>query len=37
MALNPFKTFLMPELVKGLMVTARTFVANKYTLNYPEE
>jgi NADH-quinone oxidoreductase subunit I len=37
MALNPFKTFLLPELLKGLMVTARTFVSNKYTLNYPEE
>ena len=35
--MNPLKTFLLPELVKGLMVTARTFVANKYTLNYPEE
>ena len=37
MALNPLKTFLLPELVKGLMVTARTLVTNKYTLNYPEE
>ena len=37
MALNPLKTFLLPELFKGLMVTARTFVTNKYTLNYPEE
>ena len=37
MALNPLKTFLMPELVKGLAVTARTFFSNKYTLNYPEE
>ena len=37
MALNPLKTFLMPELIKGLLVTARTFVTNKYTLNYPEE
>ena len=37
MALNPLKTFLLPELLKGLMVTARTFISNKYTLNYPEE
>ena len=37
MALNPLKTFLLPELFKGMMVTARTFVTNKYTLNYPEE
>ena len=34
---NPFKTFLLPELIQGLAVTARTFFANKYTLNYPEE
>ena len=34
---NPLKTFLMPELIKGLSVTARTFFARKYTLNYPEE
>src|ERR1700730_3306713 len=37
MALNPFKTFLLPELLKGLAVTARTLFSNKYTLNYPEE
>ena len=37
MAVNPLKTFLLPELVKGLMVTARTLVSRKYTLNYPEE
>ena len=37
MALNPFKTFLLPELLKGMTVTARTFFASKYTLNYPEE
>ena len=37
MALNPLKTFLLPELVKGLAVTARTFFSKKYTLNYPEE
>ena len=33
MALNLFKTFLLPELVKGMTVTARTFFSNKYTLN----
>ena len=37
MALNPFKTFLLPELLKGMFVTGRTFFENKYTLNYPEE
>ena len=37
MAINPLKTFLLPELIKGLMVTARTLVSSKYTLNYPEE
>src|SRR2546425_8265 len=37
MAVNPLKTFLLPELLKGLWVTARTFVSPKYTLNYPEE
>jgi len=37
MTMNPLKTFLLPELVKGLMVTARTLVSRKYTLNYPEE
>src|SRR5580765_6882082 len=37
MALNLFKTFLLPELMKGLTVTARTFVTSKYTINYPEE
>src|SRR5256884_480511 len=37
MAVNPLKTFLLPELLKGLMVTARTLVSRKYTLNYPEE
>jgi len=36
-AVNPLKTFLLPELIKGLMVTARTLVQPKYTLNYPEE
>ena len=28
---------LLPELLKGLAVTARTFFRSKYTLNYPEE
>src|SRR6266480_6459308 len=37
MAVNLLKTFLLPELLKGLMVTARTLVSRKYTLNYPEE
>src|SRR2546430_2425872 len=37
MAVNPLKTFLLPELLKGLMVTARTLFSRKYTLNYPEE
>ena len=35
MAMNPFKTFLLPELLKGMSVTARTFFQRKYTLNYP--
>jgi len=34
---NPLKTFLLPELLKGMSVTARTFFTRKYTLNYPEE
>ena len=37
MAINLFKTFLLPELLKGMSVTARTFFQTKYTLNYPEE
>jgi len=37
MAVNPLKTFLLPELLKGLCLTARTFFSRKYTLNYPEE
>ena len=37
MAHNPLKTLLLPELLKGLMVTARTLVSYKTTLNYPEE
>src|SRR2546429_5011 len=37
MAVNPLKTFLLPELLKGLMVTARTLFSRKYTPNYPEE
>ena len=35
--MNPLKTFLLPELLKGMSVTARTFFQRKYTLNYPEE
>src|SRR5438067_11593390 len=37
MAVNPLKTFLLPELLKGLLVTVRTLFTRKYTLNYPEE
>ena len=37
MAFNPLKTFLLPELLKGMTVTARTFFESKFTLNYPEE
>src|SRR3954447_24437831 len=37
MAANFFKTFLLPELLKGLALTARTFFSTKYTVNYPEE
>ena len=37
MAVNLLKTFLLPELLKGMAVTARTFVTRKFTLNYPEE
>jgi NADH-quinone oxidoreductase subunit I len=37
MRVNLLKTFLLPELLKGLGVTARTFVSRKFTLNYPEE
>ena len=37
MANSLLKTFLLPELLKGMGVTARTFFARKYTLNYPEE
>src|SRR3954470_3940588 len=32
-----FKTLLLTELAKGMMVTGRNFFATKYTLNYPEE
>src|SRR5579884_1435419 len=35
--MNPLKTFLLPELIKGMSVTLRTFFSDKYTLNYPEE
>ena len=34
---NPLKTFGLPDLLKGMSVTARTLFARKYTLNYPEE
>ena len=34
---NPLKTFTMPDLLKGMSVTARTLFTRKYTLNYPEE
>src|SRR5882724_6334486 len=37
MAANFFKIFLLPELVKGLALTARTFLTKKVTVNYPEE
>src|ERR1700741_1186958 len=37
MANSFFKTFMLLELLKGMGVTARTFVQRKYTLNYPEE
>src|SRR5215471_10495581 len=37
MAVNPVKTLLLTELLKGMAVTARTFFSTKYTLNYPEE
>jgi NADH-quinone oxidoreductase subunit I len=34
---NILKTFLLPELLKGLRLTWRTFWTKKYTLNYPDE
>src|SRR3954469_25591982 len=34
---NIFKIFLLPELLKGMTVTLRTFFQRKYTVNYPEE
>src|SRR6186713_1693875 len=37
MASNLFKTFLLPEMLKGMALTARTFFTKKYTVNYPEE
>ena len=37
MAANFFKVFLLPELLKGMALTARTFFTKKYTVNYPEE
>ena len=37
MAANFLKTFLLPELLKGMALTARTFFTKKVTVNYPEE
>ena len=37
MAANIFKTLLLPELLKGMALTFRTFWSKKYTVNYPEE
>jgi NADH-quinone oxidoreductase subunit I len=37
MAASLFKTLLLTELVKGMMVTGRNLFSTKYTLNYPEE
>ena len=37
MASNIFKIFLLPELLKGMALTARTFFTKKVTVNYPEE
>ncbi|MGH8726647.1 MAG: NADH-quinone oxidoreductase subunit NuoI [Burkholderiales bacterium] len=34
---NPFKTFLLTELVKGLALTGRYLFARKITVQYPEE
>ena len=34
---NPFKTFMLGELLQGMAVTARTLVRRKITLQYPEE
>lgn len=34
---NFFKTFLLVELVKGLMLTGRHFFARKITVQFPEE
>lgn len=34
---NPFKTFLLYELVKGLALTGRYLFARKITVQYPEE
>ncbi len=34
---NFFKTFLLVELVKGLMLTGRYFFARKITVQFPEE
>ena len=37
MAVNLLKTFLLPDLLKGMLVTWRMFRSTKYTVNYPEE
>ena len=37
MAANIFKTFLLPELLKGMALTLRLLGKKKYTVNYPEE
>jgi NADH-quinone oxidoreductase subunit I len=37
MAANIFKTYLLPELLKGLWLTRRLFFTKKVTVNYPEE
>jgi NADH-quinone oxidoreductase subunit I len=37
MAFNFLKTFLLPELAKGLWLTRRTLFSRKFTLNYPDE
>src|SRR6202020_567445 len=34
---NPFKTFMLTELLSGLSVTARSLFRRKVTVQYPEE
>ena len=34
---NPFKTFMLTELLLGLSVTARSLFRRKVTVQYPEE